>query len=271
MGENEEILMKNEEKITEKEEKNTKKSKKRTKKSKNKEILADFLSQTIMVDKKIHIYIYKKIEDQFQIVTEKPFKPPLNADIIFQEYGDGIYRIDLRNPGGSPVFPNTIYFEIKNGIARQIPSNYALDTEKKENPQINSLQGAIILTPEAARELVSALKQNQNPLDLSFITEISKNFLQSQMQMFNEMAKNQIEVMKNIIENAYMPEEEEEEEQEIDQEAIANAIKEGNYDLIEELLEDTFGKTGRKFAKILRLMDGYLTAQKLKEEIEKNE
>jgi len=244
-----------------------KNTKKKSKKTSNKEILADFLSQTIMVDKKIRIFIYKKIDEQFQLASDKPFKPPLLGEQIYQDYGDGIYRMDLRNVSGSPIFPNTIYFEIKNGIAKQIPSNYALDEKKTEAN--TPLQGAIILTPEAVRELLSALRQNQTTLDLSFISEVSKNLLKTQIELFNEMAKNQIEVMKNVIENMYASEEEEEEE-EIDQETIAKAVAEGNYELIEELLEDTFGANGKKFAKILRLVDGYLTAQKLQEELKRH-
>jgi hypothetical protein len=241
--------------------------KKERKKQKNKEILADFLSQTILIDKKNQIFIYKKIDNQFQLLSEKPFKPPILGIEIYNSFGDGIYRMDIRTMGGLPAYPNTIFFEIKSGIAKQIPSDIALSEEKPLNP----LQGAFIITPEAMEKLISALKQNQNPVDLSFLSEISKNFLKTQMEIFNEMAKNQIQMQKELITELYTPSEEEEEEEEFNVETIAKAIKEGNYELIEEIFQDVFGKNGVKFARILKLIDGYLTAQELKKEALKDE
>jgi HEPN domain-containing protein len=241
------------------------------KKQKNKEILADFLSQTILIDKKNQIYIYKKVDNQFQLLSEKPFKPPILGIEIYNSFGDGIYRMDIRTTRGLPAYPNTIFFEIKSGIAKQIPSDIALSEEK---PLPNPLQGAFIITHEAMEKLINALKQNQNqnPIDLSFLSEISKNFLKTQMEIFNEIIKNQIQMQKELITELYAPnEEEEEEEEEFDTETIAKAIKEGNYELIEEIFEDIFGKNGIKFARLLKLIDGYLTAQELKKEALKNE
>jgi hypothetical protein len=237
------------------------------KKSKTKEILADFLSQTILVDKKTYVFLYKKNNEQFQLLERT--KPPISGSEVYNSYGDGIYRMDLRTASGTPVFPNTVFFEIRQGIARQIPTDIA--EEKQGNP-MPLLQGAIILTPDAVKELISSLKPSQNPLDLSSVSEIAKTLIKSQIEVVNELTKTQIQFMKEMMTQMISEQsEEEEEKEEIDIEKIASAVKEGNYELIQDVLEEVFGDNGAKFAKILKLIDGYMTAQKLKEEALKNE
>ncbi len=240
------------------------KKEKSKKKSKTKEILADFLSQTILVDKKTYVFIYKKNNEQFQLLERT--KPPISGNEIYNSYGDGIYRMDLRTASGTPVFPNTVFFEIKQGIAKQIPTDI---TEQKPNNTV-PLQGAIILTSDAVKELISSLK-SQNPIDISSISEIAKTLVKSQIEVVNELTKTQIQFMKEMMTQMITEQNEEEEQEEIDIEKIASAVKEGNYELIEDVLEEIFGDNGTKFAKILKLIDGYLTAQKLKEEALKND
>ncbi len=259
-----------EEILEEKEQKSPKKSRKNRKKS-NKVLLADFLSKGYMLDKsKCILYIAKKTKFGFQFVSSEPFKPPLNEN-IFSQYGDGIYKIEIKDKKtGKPIFPNTVYIYYENGTAREISMNEIENLEKNEIPQPSQPQG-IVITPEAMEKLLEAIKtNNQNPqpnIDLSPILETFKQTFKTISEFQAEMMKKTMEMQMETIKNMIEPEEEEEE---IDQEELINAISEGKWEIVEEILVDIFGeKIGKKLSKTLRFGEAYIEAKKLKEETEK--
>lgn len=258
----------NEEKLIENEIKNEEKSIKKSKKhKKSKRLLADFLSKTYMIDKDVEIYLLKKEKNKFQFVSPQPFKPPIRGEEIYNEYGDGIYRIDLRKDG-KPVYPNTIFFKIEQGDIKEIV--YSEENINEEKTQINPLQGAIILTPEAVKELISALKQQSFDLSPVFnsFKEFFKNISDFQKQIFTETFKTQMDILKNSLKKEF--EEEEEEEEEITQDDLIKAIQEGKWDIVDEILIEILGeKAGKKISKLLRFAEAYTEAQKIKEEIKK--
>jgi|GEM_PF-2519522 hypothetical protein len=254
-----------EEEIKEKSPKKSKKSKKKA----NKVLLADFLSKGYMLDKsKCILYIAKKTKFGFQFVSSEPFKPPLN-DQIFSQYGEGIYKIEIKDKKtGKAIFPNTVYIYYQNGEAREISVNEIENLEKNEVPQPVQPQG-IVITPEAMKELIEAIKtNNQNPqpnIDLSPILETFKQTFKTISEFQAEMMKKTMETQMEMLKNMIEPEEEEEEE--IDQEELIAAINEGKWEIVDEILTSALGEDiGKRLSKLIKFGEAYIEAKKLQEQ-----
>ncbi|MCM8807932.1 MAG: hypothetical protein NC926_08350 [Candidatus Omnitrophica bacterium] len=236
------------------------------KKSKSKKVLlADFLSKAIHLDKKTDIFIAKKQNNTFQFISTTPFHPPLSKEKLIEQFGDGIYRMDLRSPSGKNVYPSTIYFKIENQNIYEI-EEIEKQIEKKESKlenvpfDIEFLQKIIQSQIDISQYFELFKKSFENII--SFQTESFKKIIETQTALQNQM-------IKQLIENLSPPEEEEEEE-EIDTETLSKMIAEGKWDAVESILSTIINKKdAEKLIKLIKLGEAYYTAKKIEAEAQK--
>lgn len=230
------------------------------KKSKSKKVLlADFLSKAIHLDKKTDIFIAKKQNNIFQFISTTPFHPPISKEKLL-EFGEGIYRMDLRSPSGKPIYPSTIYFKVEGNNVYEIEETEKEETKLENVPFNVELLQKIIQSQIDISQYFELFKKSFENI-ISFQTESFKKIIETQTALQNQM-------IKQLIENLSPSEEEEEEE--IDTETLSKMIAEGKWDAVESILSTIINpKDAEKIIKLIKLGEAYYTAKKIEAEAQK--